>query len=223
MAATKLILTTGVVYVRSAIDLSLQTVTTARDGIAVTSTDGVILSNSTASTAGVPVQQSPRIRLRSNVWNTTVTAANNTDDWIIESVPVSGTTPSGLLKFGSSLNGGAYSYPMTLTSGGDLTPTGDVNAQHIVAAPTKLLGWGTRSLLSSGATGLVNITTNAQTAGVGFDVATDAVLKVRTRAQTGYATVDALAYQASGAAGVSYGPAGVTSITVVGGIITAIS
>src|SRR5947207_9032220 len=52
--------------------------------LGTTSTDGVVLANSTAATAGVPVQYSPRIRLRSNVWNTTATAATNTNDWSLE-------------------------------------------------------------------------------------------------------------------------------------------
>jgi hypothetical protein len=72
--------------------------------------------------------------------------------------------------------------------------------------------------------GQFNLMNNAQTVGVGFDVLTDAVLKVRTRAQTGYAQVDALGYSTGGVAGVTtFGPAAVTSITVKGGIITAIS
>src|SRR6267143_2998137 len=43
-----------------------------------------------------------------------------------------------------------------------------------------------------------NFSDTATTIGVGVDFATDNVLKVRTRAQTGYATVDALAYNAGG-------------------------
>jgi hypothetical protein len=97
--------------------------TLSNDGIVTTSTDALILSNATAATVGVPVQQSGRLRLRSNVWNTTAVAANNTNDFFLESVPVSGLVPSGLLKFGSSLNGAAATYPMTLTSGGTLAMT----------------------------------------------------------------------------------------------------
>ena len=63
----------------------------------------------------------------------------------------------------------------------------------------------------------------AANAGVGVDVATDAVFKVRTRAHTGYATVDALGYSVSGVAGASKAAGPVTSITVVNGIVTAIS
>jgi hypothetical protein len=61
------------------------------------------------------------------------------------------------------------------------------------------------------------------TAGIGFDVTTDSTLKVRTRAQTGYATVDALGYSVSGTPGASRGAGAVVSLTVVNGIVTAIT
>ena len=72
--------------------------------------------------------------------------------------------------------------------------------------------------------GIVNLTNSAASSGVAFDLTTDALVKVRTRAQNAYATVDALGYKVSGVAGVAaFGPSAVASITVVGGIITAIS
>jgi hypothetical protein len=80
-----------------------------------------------------------------------------------------------------------------------------------------------RSGITAPADGQLNVTNNAATAGVGMDVATDAVLKVRTRAQSAYGTVDCLGLKASGAAGASFGPAAVASITVVNGIVTACS
>ncbi len=52
---------------------------------------------------------------------------------------------------------------------------------------------------------------------------TDAVLKVRTMAHGAYATVDALGYSVGGVAGASKGAGAVTSITVVNGLVTAIS
>ena len=70
----------------------------------------------------------------------------------------------------------------------------------------------------------LSILNNSETIGIGLDVATDAVLKIRTRAQTAYAQIDALGHSTQGVAGVTtFGPAAVTSITVKGGIITAIS
>ena len=79
-------------------------------------------------------------------------------------------------------------------------------------------------VLSMDIGGQMNLTNIAVSAGVGLDFSTDALMLVRTRAQTGYATVDALGYKVSGVAGVTtFGPSAVASITVAGGIITAIS
>jgi hypothetical protein len=92
------------------------------------------------------------------------------------------------------------------------------------AQSTGAFFWATRSILSSPANAQMNLTNNGSSAGVGFDVTTDGLLLLRTRAQTGYATFDALGYKVSGVAGVAtFGPAAVASITVAGGIITAIS
>ena len=76
---------------------------------------------------------------------------------------------------------------------GNITASG-----YVSVGSAEVLAWSSRSKLNSPADGQVNILVAAETAGVGLDFATDAVLKVRTRAQTGYATVDALAYNASG-------------------------
>ena len=177
----------GVVPAYSA-NPAVSTLTANQPNITTTSTDGLIAANATAATAGVPVQQSPRIRLRANVWNTTATAANNTNDWWIESVPVSGTTPSGLLKFMSSLNGGAAVLKLSLDSVGNLT-----SSNSLVTAG---------SVSAGGGNWLFNSTAAAQgnwNSTVGFDWLTTNVLKIRTAAQTGYATVDALGYNLAGA------------------------
>lgn len=222
------------------------------------STDGIVEQNTTAATVGIPVQQSPRLRFRSNVWNTTATAATNTDDWFVESVPASGLIPSGLLKIGSILNGAAATFPLTLSSAGVLTsaaaggyrfaglggiqPTSgpatsvlapDGGAYFRVLSGTIDHNSAATTFSNAGTalfriplptvTGLVQFNNGAGTTGVGIDVATDAVLKVRVRAHNAYATVDALAYQASGTPGVSGGAGFPSSITAVNGIITALT
>lgn len=79
-------------------------------------------------------------------------------------------------------------------------------------------------LIRGGGAALLNFGNSVTpTVGVGFDFATNAVLKLRTLAQTGYATLDVLGLKASGAAGANFGPAGIVSITVVNGIVTAAS
>jgi hypothetical protein len=161
-----------------------------RDNIITTSTDGAVLQNTTASTAGVPVQQSPRLRLRSQVWNTTATAVNNTNDWFVDSVPVSGAVPSGLLKIGSILNGGAATYPATLTSAGKLdvaaidsatgtltlggtaniTCSGNIAGAAIRAGGASILGWTGLTSMKSTADGVVTMTTQGATIGSEFKV-----------------------------------------------------
>ncbi len=103
--------------------------------------------------------------------------------------------------------------------------SGSLNQFSLISCALTWGGLGNSAdvILSRVAAGQVNVT-DASSHGIGFDVVTDAVMKVRTRAQTGYATVDALGYKVSGVAGVaSFGPSPVGSITIVGGIVTAIS
>lgn len=142
---------------------------TATNGIAVTSTDGMVLSNNTASTAAIPVQQSPRLRFRSQVWNTTVTAANNTNDWFIESLPASATTPSGALNFRSSLNGAASTLPLSLLSSGFASFAGSVSI-----STTGSFQIASRNRILSAADGLTGINNTNQSTGIQINVGTAA-------------------------------------------------
>ncbi len=83
--------------------------------------------------------------------------------------------------------------------------------------------WTGRSILGAPANGQMNLTNNAATAGVGLDFSTDAVLLLRTRAQSAYATLDVLGLKASGTAGANFGPSAVASLTIVNGVVTAAS
>lgn len=187
-------LTTGQVYLVSGTGIFTQ----SQDGLATTSTDGLVLVNNTAATAGVPVQQSPRLRFRSNVWNTTAVAANNTDDFFIESVPVSGLVPSGLLKFGSSLNGAAATYPFSLRSDGRISIA---DGLLLTGGTAGYVQWSGIFKLTVPAINQLNFQNTSGTGGFGLDTSTAAIAKFRTLAQTGYATVDALGYRINGGAG----------------------
>lgn len=101
-------------------------VTSTRLNITTTSSDGLVGTNTTAATAGVTVQMSPRLRLSGTAWNTTATAASNTQDWIIENLPISGATTSSQLNFSTQNNGGGYTNRISLTSAGDFTLTGNL-------------------------------------------------------------------------------------------------
>jgi hypothetical protein len=113
--------------------------------------------------------------------------------------------------------------PTLVTVTGAFTVTGNIVGNRVGAGAVQVIEWIGSTRMAAPADGKFNITNNAITQGFGFDTVTDAVCKVRTRAQTGYATVDALGYSVSGVAGASKAAGPVTSITVVNGIVTAIS
>lgn len=164
--------------------------TATGDGIGTTATDAVVLQNTTPATVGVPVQQGPDLRIRSNVWNTT-TPATNTNDWFLRSVPVSGATPSGLLKFGSSLNGGATTFPMTLSSAGALTTLSHVTAGGNLISSNGVMSLGV-TVLGAPASAQLLLRNAATTIGVGLKFDVDTIFGLRDRAMTGGATLELL-------------------------------
>jgi hypothetical protein len=99
-----------------------QTVNTAN--ITTTSTDGLVLENTTASTAGTTLQYSARSHYVAHVWNTTVTAADNYAEWIQEGRGVSGGSPQATLYWASrvsSSGSGSFTDQMSLNSFSGLT------------------------------------------------------------------------------------------------------
>lgn len=93
-------------------------------GLITTSADGLIAENTSASTSGVPVQYSPRLRFTGHAWNTTATAADNYLESIVELRPTSGATPSSTMAwaFRRSTDGSSGSFVdgMTLNDSGVL-------------------------------------------------------------------------------------------------------
>ncbi|HZV21871.1 MAG TPA: hypothetical protein VE986_10045 [Hyphomicrobiales bacterium] len=86
--------------------------------INATSTDGLVLQNTTAATSGNQ-KWSPRIHFTGQGWKTNATAASQTVDVIEELQPVQGAAaPTGNLVWSSQVNGGGYGGLMTLSSGG---------------------------------------------------------------------------------------------------------
>ena len=90
--------------------------------ITTTSTAAFVIQNTTASTSGVPAQQSASMDFIGHVWNTT-TPADNTARFRNELQVTTGATPSSTLVWKASIDTGTPSYvnKMTLTSGGLLT------------------------------------------------------------------------------------------------------
>lgn len=99
--------------------------TYVRAGIATTSTDALVLENTTAATDGVRVQYSPRLRLRGQAYRYNAGAQNETHDWIAEVQPVAADAANTSSNFyiRTSRAGGAYSTPLYITSGGSLVAT----------------------------------------------------------------------------------------------------
>lgn len=115
---------------------------TDTQSIAATSTDGFVLTNTTAAAAGAQ-QWSPRLRLTGQGWKTTATAASQTVDWIIENQPVQGAAnPTTNLVISSQVNAAGYTARQTLDSSGNVVFTGSVNAVGggAAAAPAFMIG-----------------------------------------------------------------------------------
>ena len=103
-------------------------ITDSNNGIATTSTDGMVLQNTTAAAAGVQ-QYSPRLHFIAQGWKTNATAASQTVDWIIENEPSQGTAaPSSFLAFLSQINAGGYTAQLSISSGGALNVTTSVQS-----------------------------------------------------------------------------------------------
>jgi hypothetical protein len=101
------------------------TITTSQSNLVTTSTDGVVAINTTAATAGVPVQISPRLRLSGTVWDTGA-VASRVDSWKIENVPTSGNPGTSRLVFGREYNGAGYTEVHSVDSSGNVITNGNV-------------------------------------------------------------------------------------------------
>jgi len=83
----------------------------------------MILSNNTASSAGTPVQMSPRMRITGSVWDTGA-VASRTVNFKHELVPISGNPGTSKLIWAHDYNGGGYVERMSISSLGQLILTG---------------------------------------------------------------------------------------------------
>lgn len=89
--------------------------------IAATSTDGLLLTDTTAATLSNQ-KWSPRLHFHGLGWGTTA-GTSQAVDWIEETQPVQGAVPSGNLVWSSNIAAGGYNPEMTLTSAGVLSAT----------------------------------------------------------------------------------------------------
>jgi hypothetical protein len=107
-------------FVRLAGDAMTGALSVTLTGLGTTPTAGFSLINSTAATSGNQ-QISPSLVLEGQGWKTTATAASQPVQYHLYTLPVQGTAnPTVDLIFASSINGGAVTERMRLTSGGAL-------------------------------------------------------------------------------------------------------
>lgn len=82
-----------------------------------TSTDGLVLTNTTPATVGAQ-KWSPRYHATGQGWKTATTAASQTVDFVWEQQPVqAATTPISNLVFSGQVNGGGFTEIMRLSKG----------------------------------------------------------------------------------------------------------
>jgi hypothetical protein len=122
------------------------------NGIGTTSTDGLVLQNTTDATVGTQVQYSPRLRLCGTAWKTDATTGSQIDCWLIENRPAAAAgATTETLNFAASINGGAYADRFTLSNLGALTnvqsfvTVGQVVAGTYLQATTGLYPGGSAS------------------------------------------------------------------------------
>lgn len=144
--------------------------TTTVDGLVTTSTDGLVLQNTTAATSGVTVQISPRVKIRGNGWDT---AASQTLDFFMETLPASAATPTATFNLGFSRNGGAATLPMTVSSTGVVTVLSSYGL-----AGTGFVSWNSRSAIASTTNGSFNVIKGDNSSGVRLQFAGDPVIGV---------------------------------------------
>lgn len=122
-----------------------------------------------------------------------------------------------------------YWYGGTLAA--TFTKTGTLKLQGALQfnTTTESVQWSNQSKITGVGDGVIKLTDNAATAGVGLRFSTDGLLEIRNRANNAAADlqadqIEASLYVAGGTSGVAtFGPAAVASITVKGGLVVAIS
>lgn len=110
-----------------------------RAGITTTLTEAVALTNTTASTVGVPVQQSPALRLEGHAWDTD--GSDDKWDWYLDQLPATAATTSSTFRLQAAKNGAAASTIFSASSGGGIKSSGVAP----LSAGALTLGFGSAS------------------------------------------------------------------------------
>lgn len=95
-----------------------------QNSIGSTSTDALILSNTTSAVSGTQ-EYSPRLHLIGEGWKTNSTAGSEEIDWIAQTVPVQGTAnPTSYLDFEDGIANAGYASDLDVFSSGGATIRG---------------------------------------------------------------------------------------------------
>lgn len=144
----------------------------AVNNITTTTTQGLAIQNTTASTAGVTTQYSPALDFIGHAYRTL--AADRTIRFRQELIPVAGASPSGTLTWSSSVDTGTASFTSraTLTSAGAFSST-SLTASGLTAGGVALIGTGglltyDAGILYNTSTDLLTLATTGSGAGLAF-------------------------------------------------------
>lgn len=164
--------------------LAATLITVTKTAIAATTVVGLSITNTTPATSSVQ-QNSPVLQLVGQGWGTTG-GASVPVDVIHRLEPVSGATATYNYSVYGEINSGGYALLYRVTSFG-----------NFVINSSTSYGWSSRSSIASPTDGQINLANLATTVGVGLDLGTDSILKVRNRAQNADGAVKAAYYSSS--------------------------
>ena len=174
----------------------------AQLAIGTTSTDGLLLANTTAATSSVQ-QYSPRVHFSGQGWKTNSTASSQSVDMIEEVQPVSGASaPTGNLVWSNSINGGSYSALMALTSGGYLGigTTSPTNILSLAGQSAQEI-WMEREYTASTAGNNLTLSAGGATSGGSNLLGGNLILSSGITTGTGTSSVQFQAYPAAASSG----------------------
>ncbi len=110
--------------------------------LGTTSTDGLVLLNNTASTAGVPVQMSPRFRQGGTAYNS-VSTLSETNSFFTEVLPATAAgTTSATWKLGYINPSGVVTYPFQGSSAGQWTASTSISSPQVLSPVGQNLDFG---------------------------------------------------------------------------------
>jgi hypothetical protein len=174
----------GNVGIGQTVPTSKLDVTTNSLGVTQTTSSGLALVNTTAAAAGAQ-QISPAVRFTGNGWKTNATAASQAVDFRNYLLPVQGSAnPSSSLVWESSINGGAYSQVMTLSSAGGLGIAGGLS----IGASASILPTSGNITLSSFSTTNVSANGSAST----FALVNSGLTSLTGQSRTGSSAISLL-------------------------------